>query len=108
MKALFNWITGLIDKYHSSSVVSFNGIINHAASRNGYKLVKVDNIRRNYKSGSKAYAFLVGETTEYSAIWIANTTLDKNDFMVVSGTYGHGKHHQRHSCYVVPQSELKT
>lgn len=69
------------------------------ADRWGMHIGEVVRIRQLARSGSKGW-LRWAKTGEVDAIWIENFRLRKGQLLIVSGSYGHGPHHNETVFFV--------
>jgi len=63
-------------------------------------MFRIVSIRQQARTGTKAYV-VFQDTKERSAVWIPELLdVERGEYMVVHGSYGHGRHHDEQVFYV--------
>lgn len=80
----------------------FDAAMRHARAH-GYRIGVVTQIRQNARTGTKAWMQWVVDPhgqSRLDAVWVWHARLHTGSMLVVSGSYGHGEHHQETVFYI--------
>jgi hypothetical protein len=69
----------------------------------GYRIGVVTGIRQHARTGTKAWMRWVSDPSDQrsvDSVWVWHTRLQTGSMLVVSGSYGHGDHHQETVFYI--------
>lgn len=73
------------------------------ARAHGYRIGVVTGIRQNARTGTKAWMRWIVDPPEQhavDAVWTWHTRLQTGSMLIVSGSYGHGDHHNETVFYI--------